>query len=81
MLNQLRRTGHRRRRTDAVCVGFAENLLMATLDTDPDQVARPGTVDEANFKYGLTLRIAATAAQGGPNLTQREADEPPEGAR
>jgi len=25
---------------------------MATLDTDPDQVARPGTVDEANFKIG-----------------------------
>jgi hypothetical protein len=38
-------------RTDAVYVGFA-NLLMATLDTDPDQVARPGTVDEANFKIG-----------------------------
>lgn len=39
--------------------GFA-NLLMdigaattvATLDTDPDQVARPGTVDAANVKIG-----------------------------
>jgi len=50
VLNQLG-VGDRRERTDAVYVGFA-NLLMATLDTDPDQVARPGTVDEANFKIG-----------------------------